>query len=437
VPSPLLVLDTLVGLSFVAVGLATRRAPAAMRAWWAAVGVAWWLGGVPELRVLHQGLLVVALVAFSAGRLSWPAGMAFGAIAVLVGVGAGGQPVAAASLALVALVGSRDGFPRVAAGLVSAVLAGLWVWSRVRLESFLPLPALVGYEMTLLLVAAGLPVGLAWRDRTVARMRDRLLESGPVGLPGLEHALRNSLVRPGLALVRTDDGVRLNGTGRLDPSTRAAVERAVELTLEHERAKEALVSLVRDLEQARVRLLAAADWERDVAARGLRADLRSLHRAAAAASGHPLLAEELRGAAAEIEAIVVGLPPVPLGYGQLPAALRDLCARHRGPVSVALDEVEGTPAAETTLFFVCSEALANSAKHAGTATVDVRLTAEGNDLVLVVQDDGVGGADPAGGSGLTGLADRLATYGGLLTVTGPSGTGTRIEARVSRSAGTA
>jgi len=53
-----------------------------MRVWWAAVGVAWWLGGVPELRGLHQGLLVVALVAFPAGRLSWPAGLAFGAVAV-------------------------------------------------------------------------------------------------------------------------------------------------------------------------------------------------------------------------------------------------------------------------------------------------------------------------------------------------------------------
>ena len=429
-------LDPLVGLTFLAVGLATRRAPAAMRAWWAAVGVAWLLGAVPELRVLHQGLLVVALVAFPSGRLSGPARLAFGGVAVLVGVGAGGQPVAAASLMLVALIGSRDAFPRVAAGLLAVVLAGLWVWSRVWPESFLPGPALVGYEVALLVVAGGLPVGLAWRDAAVARIRDRLLEAGPVGLPGLEQALRNALGRPGLALVRTDDGARVQGAGRVDSSTRAAVDRAVELTLEHERAQEALASLVRELERARRRLLAAADLERDGAARGLRTDLRSLDQAAAAASGHPVLAEELRGAAADIEAMVAGLPPMPLGHGVLPRALRDLCARHPGSVSVAVGEIEATPAAETTLFFVCAEALANSAKHAGTATVEVRLTAEGNDLVLVVQDDGVGGADPARGSGLTGLADRLATYGGRLTVTGVSGTGTRLEARVSRSAGT-
>src|SRR3954453_20016005 len=90
VPEPLLVLDPLVGLTFLAVGLATRRAAAAMRAWWAAVGVAWLLGAVPELRVLHQGLLLVALVAFPSGRLSGPARLGFGGVAVLVGVGAGG-----------------------------------------------------------------------------------------------------------------------------------------------------------------------------------------------------------------------------------------------------------------------------------------------------------------------------------------------------------
>jgi len=88
------------------------------------------------------------------------------------------------------------------------------------------------------------------------------------------------------------------------------------------------------------------------------------------------------------------------------------------------------------MFFVCSEALANVTKHADAATVRVRLAAEAEDLVLVVEDDGKGCADPARGSGLTGLADRLATYKGTLAVSAVQPTGTRLEARVSRSAGT-
>jgi glucose-6-phosphate-specific signal transduction histidine kinase len=277
---------------------------------------------------------------------------------------------------------------------------------------------------------------MAWHDHVVTRVRDRLLEGEPAGVVGLTVELRRVLGRPDLTLVRTRDDVLLQGAEGLDASTRAAVEHAVQLTVAHEHARDAVDQVTRELERARMRLLAASDRERELVARTLRGDLGSLRRAAASARAHPLVAKELEEAAREIDSLVAGVPPLPLGEGRLPDALRHLCARHAGPVTFRSEDAPASPAAETTMFFVCSEALANVAKHADAAAVRVRLAAEADDLVLVVEDDGKGCADPARGSGLTGLADRLATYGGTLKVGGIEPTGTRLEARVSRSAGT-
>jgi signal transduction histidine kinase len=86
-------------------------------------------------------------------------------------------------------------------------------------------------------------------------------------------------------------------------------------------------------------------------------------------------------------------------------------------------------AVEQTCYFVVSEALANAAKHAGAAQVVVEVRETGEGLCVEVGDDGVGGAD-ADGSGLRGLADRVATLGGELSVRSPRGGGTRVAARV-------
>jgi signal transduction histidine kinase len=92
--------------------------------------------------------------------------------------------------------------------------------------------------------------------------------------------------------------------------------------------------------------------------------------------------------------------------------------------------VERLPdAVGATCFFVCSEALANTAKHAGATRVRIEIRADDNRLVLVVSDDGVGGASPSG-SGLRGLADRVETHGGRLSVDSPPAGGTRVVAEL-------
>ena len=81
-------------------------------------------------------------------------------------------------------------------------------------------------------------------------------------------------------------------------------------------------------------------------------------------------------------------------------------------------------------YYVVSEALANAGKHASATHARVSIRRSGGVLRVQVADDGVGGADPAAGSGLTGLADRVAALGGTLTVTSPPGAGTTITAEL-------
>jgi len=79
---------------------------------------------------------------------------------------------------------------------------------------------------------------------------------------------------------------------------------------------------------------------------------------------------------------------------------------------------------------VCSEGLANVAKYADASRVSIEVSTSGTRLVVRVADDGVGGADPARGSGLLGLADRVEAMGGAMSVTSPLGSGTRLEAEL-------
>jgi signal transduction histidine kinase len=85
---------------------------------------------------------------------------------------------------------------------------------------------------------------------------------------------------------------------------------------------------------------------------------------------------------------------------------------------------------ESTAYFTIAEAVTNAKRHAGASAVRVSIRDGGDHLSIEVDDDGVGGADATHGSGLSGLADRLATVDGRLTIDSPTGGGTRIHAEV-------
>lgn len=88
------------------------------------------------------------------------------------------------------------------------------------------------------------------------------------------------------------------------------------------------------------------------------------------------------------------------------------------------------PAVEAVAYFVVSEALANVAKYANASLVHIRGAWQDGVLTIEVADDGGGGADPSGGSGLRGLVDRLSAVDGTLDLVSPRGGGTRLIARI-------
>jgi signal transduction histidine kinase len=158
-----------------------------------------------------------------------------------------------------------------------------------------------------------------------------------------------------------------------------------------------------------------------------------LHLASAAqrlAAIDPELRSAAAEAAAEVHVFAAGLRPQRLTSDGLAGALDDLAQRAQVPVEVQAPLRRFDDVVESTLFFVCSEALANVAKHARASRVHVSIAAGDGRLVAEISDDGAGGADPAHGSGLRGLADRVEALGGALVVDSPPGAGTTVRAEV-------
>jgi signal transduction histidine kinase len=142
--------------------------------------------------------------------------------------------------------------------------------------------------------------------------------------------------------------------------------------------------------------------------------------------------EHAQAAIGDLRELAAGIHPSVLTDRGLHAALETLGTR--APVPVALVTRlpdEGLPmSVETTAYFLVAEALTNVGKYARASRASVTVRVEGDELDIEVLDDGVGGANPAAGSGLRGLADRVAALQGTLDVASPPGRGTRIHARI-------
>jgi signal transduction histidine kinase len=138
--------------------------------------------------------------------------------------------------------------------------------------------------------------------------------------------------------------------------------------------------------------------------------------------------EELAQALEELRELARGIHPAVLSERGLSAALEALAGRAPVPVGVSVPPDRLPPAVEAAAYYVISEALANVAKYAEASAVEIRVTRQNGRAVVEVADDGVGGADPARGSGLSGLVDRVEALDGVLKVESEPGAGTRIRA---------
>jgi PAS domain S-box-containing protein len=220
-------------------------------------------------------------------------------------------------------------------------------------------------------------------------------------------------------------------------------KRAEEL-LRHREAEEARIE---ELEAARTRILAAEDaarrrLERDLhdgaqqrlvslalTLRMIRSRLDTEPEAASL-----LLDEALAGlaeATTELRELARGLHPAVLTDRGLPAAIEVLAGRAPVPVELECSLADRLPTpVETAAYYVVAEALTNVARYADASKATVRLERQNGFALIEIADDGVGGANPEGGSGLRGLHDRIDALDGLLEVDSGQGAGTRVRATI-------
>ena len=273
----------------------------------------------------------------------------------------------------------------------------------------------------------------------------------------LAHTIRDALAdhdagqlgrRSGPSNHKSDEAVLVYDEGlELEPQLVKLTAAAASMALEHSRLQAEVQAQLEQVRASRARIVEAGDAERRRLERdlhdGAQQRLVTLSLALGmardrAAGADPELgsliesaSKEAREALTELRELARGIHPAVLTETGLAGAIQALA--ERSPVATTITAVpDGRfPAAiEATAYFVVSEALANVAKHAMADGAEVTICKRPGRLVVEVSDDGAGGARPEGGSGLRGLADRVASVGGVLRVDSPPGGGTRLEADI-------
>ena len=240
-------------------------------------------------------------------------------------------------------------------------------------------------------VGAGMVLAAPWLTRA-AVTTDRWLIGALLGPGALGQRLRD-----------------LEQTRALAVDDAAARLRRLERDL-HDGAQIRLATLAMNLGMARRKLGEAGDVPDAEAARDL---VRAAH-------------QNAKDALVELRELARGIHPPALDHG-LPHALATLAAVNVIPAELTVSvPVRPTPAIETIAYFCAAELLANAAKHSRASRITIDVTQRAGIMILEIADDGRGGADPARGSGLSGLAQRVAVVDGRLGIVSPPGGPTRI-----------
>jgi signal transduction histidine kinase len=216
-----------------------------------------------------------------------------------------------------------------------------------------------------------------------------------------------------------------------DPQLLDSVARLTSIVLANMQLHAEAQAAVEQLESSRSRLLTAADAEREHLVAevdaGALARLRRIDALLPGDADHAELRGQLQDCAAALADFARGVHPHTLTEQGLNAALVELVASAPLPITLDVGSLAPTTdAVNAAAYFVCAEALTNIARYAQAASAAIQVRSDGAALRVDVVDDGAGGADPAAGSGLRGLADRLDVLGGVLIVHSPPGGGTRV-----------
>jgi signal transduction histidine kinase len=218
-----------------------------------------------------------------------------------------------------------------------------------------------------------------------------------------------------------------------DPQLVDSVVALARMAVTNVRLQAEVRARVGDVEAARRRIVEAADAER----RRLESLLQKGAMRRLSQVAELLTADDPDDLRAHLDASQVllqefarGIHPRVLTESGLPAALAELADACQTPVELQVLPVRLPVAVEATAYFVCSEALANIGKYAQAGHAHIEVASRNGEVVIEVTDDGVGGADPARGSGLRGLADRVHALGGTFLVESQPGAGTRLTALI-------
>lgn len=287
--------------------------------------------------------------------------------------------------------------------------------------------------------------GRIWRDRRAARMDSYAEASGATAARARALGLHSGVGAPivvdgrlwGVAILASpapepfpiDTEERLTDFADLAAMAVANAQARSDLTASRARvvtaADDARKRLERDLHDgAQQRLVSLA----------LKTRMTELSLPAGQEAIAAQLAEVVQGlsdVSEELRTISRGIHPAILSKGGLGPALRSLACQSVVPVELDIHVPGRLPdRVEVAAYYVVAEALTNTARHAHASEVKVIVKATDGHLDLTIEDDGAGGADPANGSGLIGLVDRVEAVGGHLRVNSPAGVGTSLEATI-------
>jgi signal transduction histidine kinase len=365
-----------------------------------------------------------------------------------------------------------------AAGL-SLVLAGTTAARLLLPPEEVSGPSLLVYEAALCVLATGLLAGLLVAPWQRAVVTDLVVELGEARSGTLRGELSQALGDPSLEVGYwlPDRAVFVDAEGRVlsmpgpgsgrsvttveregqpvavlvhdpavleDPGLLEAVTSAARLAASNARLQAEVRARVVELAASRRRILAARDEERrrlerrlhdgaEARLEELAATLRRGRRSASGERTRDQLAraeDQLTRTLEELRRLGHGLHPRVLSEHGLADALAALAKDLPLPVDINVASTRLPQRVAVAAYFVCAEALANITKHAAAAHVAVAVTVGDGRVRVEIADDGVGGADPAHGSGLRGLADRVETLGGTLRVESVPGRGTRLAAEI-------
>jgi signal transduction histidine kinase len=482
--------DLATGWTLIACGLVgwARRPESRSGPLLAATGFAWFAANLvgDQALYLHRGPLVQLVLSYPYGRLR----DRLDRVAIAIGYAAAVIPpiwsneTVTLVLAAFFVVAAGHGYLRAAGrerrtrlaalqatAFLAAVLAGTAIARLASPTTGLTDATLLAYEAALCALAVALLLGLVaepWARTKVADLVVDLRQAGSGTLrDALAHALGDSTLEIGYWLDRgyvdsqgrplplpaeesdrkvtrvDQDGapiaVLVHDAAVLDdPGLSDALARAARLAAANARLQAAVRTQVDELAESRRRLVHAGDEERRRLERRLHetverrltalADRLGVADADAADAEHlSQVRQQLDHALIELRELAAGLHPGDLDEGGPSSALAALAARSPVPVDLRVTEVCLPEELERATYFICSEALANVAKHGNASSVVISIGERAERLHIEIADDGVGGAVLGGGTGLSGLADRVEALGGAFQLDSPSGGGTRLS----------